>query len=80
LVIIYIDDLPLRINPISETVLFFGDSSVIISSRNIEDFSSMSNLVLSCVIKLFVANNLVLKEYNEIHNKQFITFYITYCL
>jgi hypothetical protein len=44
LLIIYIDDLPLRINSVSESVLFTGDSSVIISNRNIEDFCSMSNL------------------------------------
>jgi len=43
LFIIYIDDLSLRINSISESVLFAGDSSVIISSRNVEDFCSMSN-------------------------------------
>jgi len=36
------------------------DISVIISSRNFEDFCSVSNLVLSCMIKLFSANQLVL--------------------
>jgi hypothetical protein len=80
LFIIYIDDLPLRINSVSESVLFAHDSSVIIWSRNFDDFCSMSNSVFSCVIKLFAANNFVLNEYNEIHNKQFITFYITYWL
>jgi hypothetical protein len=80
IIYIYIDDLPLRINSVSESVLFAGDSSVIISSRNVEDFCSMSNLVLSCVIKWFAANNLVLNEYNENHNKEFIAFYMTYCL
>jgi hypothetical protein len=59
---IYLDDLSLRINCISQSVLFAGDSSVIISSRNVEDFCSMSHLVFSCVIKLLAANNFVLKE------------------
>jgi hypothetical protein len=78
LFVIYIDDLPLGINSVSESVLFAGDSSVIISSKNVEDFCSMSNLVLSHMNKLFAANNLVRNKYNAIHNKQFITFYITY--
>jgi len=74
---IYINDLPLRINCVSESILFVGYSSVKISSRNVEDFCPMSNVVFSCVIKWFAANNLVLNKYNEIHNKEFITFYIT---
>ena len=49
-------------------------------SRNVEDFRSESNLVLSRVIKWFAANNLVLNEYNELHYKEFITFYITFWL
>jgi hypothetical protein len=56
----YIQDLPLRINAVSEPVLFADDTSVIISSRNFEDFCTLSNLVLFHVIKLFAANNLVL--------------------
>jgi len=40
----------------------------------------MSNLVLSCELKWFAANSLVLNEYNEINNKEIITFYITYWL
>jgi len=43
---IYINDLPLRINSISEPILFTDDTSVIVSSRNFEDFCSMSNLVI----------------------------------
>jgi len=80
LFLIYIDDLLLRINSISGSVLFATDSCVTISSRNVEDFLSMSNLVLSSAIKWFAANILVLNQYNEIHNKEFITFYITYWL
>jgi len=64
-----------------------------LQSRNFEDFCSVSNLVLSHMIKWIAANHLVLNtdktnikkkcknyEYNEIHNKEFITFYIMYWL
>ena len=60
LLILYINDLPRRINSVSEPVLFADDNSVIISSRNFNYFCSVSNLVLSCKIKWFAANNLVL--------------------
>jgi hypothetical protein len=56
----YINDLHLRINSIYESGLFSDDTSVIISSRNIKDFCSVSNLVLSVMIKWFAANKLVL--------------------
>ena len=49
----------LRINTVSEPVLFAGDTSVLISSRNLEDFCSVSNLVVSHMIKWFAANKLV---------------------
>jgi hypothetical protein len=60
LFIIHINDLPLRINSISETILFADDASVIISSQNFKDFCSVSNLFLSHMIKLFAATKLVL--------------------
>jgi hypothetical protein len=49
----------------------------------IEDFCSVSNLVVFfCDCKWFSANNLVLNfdktKYDEVHNKEGITFYITY--
>jgi hypothetical protein len=43
----------LRIISISELVLFADDTSVIISSRDFEDFCSVSNIVLSDFI-LFI--------------------------
>jgi len=57
---IYINDLPLRINSVSEPVLFVGDTGIKISRRNLKDFCSLSNLVLSHMIKWFAAYNLVL--------------------
>jgi hypothetical protein len=50
----------MRINSVSQPKLFADDTSVIISCRNFKDFCSVSNLVLSHMIKWFAANNLVL--------------------
>jgi hypothetical protein len=41
-------------------MLLADDTGVIISSRNFEGFCSVSNLILSNMIKRFVANNLFL--------------------
>jgi len=60
LFITYINNLPLRINYVSEPISFADDTSVIISSRNFEDLCLLSNLVLSHMIKWFAANNFVL--------------------
>jgi hypothetical protein len=60
LFIIYTHDLPLRINSVSEPIVFADDTSCIIPSRNFEDFSSVSYLVLSHMIKWFTDNKLVL--------------------
>jgi len=55
--VIYTNYLPLRINSVSETILFADNTSVIIAGRNLGDFCSVSNLVLSHMIKWFAANN-----------------------
>jgi len=60
LFIIHINDLSMRINDLSEPILFADGTSVIISSGNFEDFCSVSYLVLFHMIKWFAANNLVL--------------------
>jgi hypothetical protein len=57
LFITYINDLPLRVNFVLELILF---ANVKISSRNFEDVGSVSNSVLSPMIKRFAANNLIL--------------------
>jgi hypothetical protein len=57
---IYINDLPLKISSVLEPILFADNTSVIISSRFSKDLFSVSSLVLSCMIKWFTANNLVL--------------------
>ena len=51
---------PLRINSISLPILFADVTSVIISSRNFEDFYSLSNSVLCYMIKTFAINKIVL--------------------
>jgi hypothetical protein len=60
LFIIYINDLPLRINSLSEPILFADDTSVIISNRNFEDFCMISNAVFSSMIEWISANKLAL--------------------
>jgi hypothetical protein len=69
---IYIIDLPLRINAVPNPILFADGTSVIISSRNFEDFCSVSNLVLSRMVKWFAANNYVL-NLNKTNIMKFIT-------
>jgi hypothetical protein len=47
LFILYINDLPLTINTLTETIIFDDDTSVIISNKNCDDFCTTSNIVLS---------------------------------
>jgi len=42
----------------SEPVLFVDDTSVIISSRNFEDFCSVSNIIACLMVKCFAASKL----------------------
>jgi hypothetical protein len=73
---------PLRINSISEPILFAGDSSVLISSRNLEDCCSVSNLVVSHMIKWFAANMLVV-NLDKTNIMKFITkksSHFTFCI
>jgi hypothetical protein len=59
--ILYINDLPPRINTSSESVVIFADgTSVILVSRNDGGFSSVLNIVLSHMSKWFTAKNLAL--------------------
>jgi hypothetical protein len=55
--VIYTNDLPLKINSVSETILFADDTSAVITGKNLGDFCSVSNSVLSHVIKWFTGNN-----------------------
>jgi hypothetical protein len=62
----------MRINSVSEPILFADDTSVIIPSSNFEDYFSGSNLFLSRMIKLFAADKLVLNQ-DKTNIMQFIT-------
>jgi len=60
LFLVYINDLPLRINSLAEPILSANDTSVIISNRNFIQFSTTANLVLAHMTEWFSANKLVL--------------------
>jgi hypothetical protein len=60
LFIIYINNLPTAINTLLEPILFTDDTTVIISSKNFDDFSTVSDTVLSHMSKWFTSNKLVL--------------------
>jgi hypothetical protein len=66
LFIIYINDLPLRINSLSEPILFADNTSAKISNRNFKDFCMISNSVLSHMIEWSAANRLVLNLEKQI--------------
>jgi hypothetical protein len=58
--IIYINVLSPTINTLTEPILFANDISVIISSKNFDDFSAMTNTVLFRMSKWFTSDKLVL--------------------
>jgi hypothetical protein len=60
LFIIYINDLPPTVNNLSNHTIFADDKSVIISSKNVDDFCTISNTVLSHVTEWFTAIKLAL--------------------
>jgi hypothetical protein len=60
LFIIYINDLPPTINILAIPIIFADDTSIIISSKNLDDFCMLSIRVLSLVGKWFAANKLAL--------------------
>jgi hypothetical protein len=51
LFVIYINNLPRKINSISKPILFADDTSVIICNRNLGDFCTVANLVLTRMIE-----------------------------
>jgi hypothetical protein len=57
---IYINDLPPTINILAAHIIFADDMSVIISSKNLDDFCMLSNMVVSLMGKWFAANKLTL--------------------
>ena len=78
LFLVYINDLPLRINFLAEPILFADDTSVIISNRNFIGFSTTANLILACMIERFSANKLVL-NLEKTNTLKFVTNNLPYC-
>ena len=61
-----------KLHSISETVLFADDTGIIISSKNVEGFCSLSNLVLCCMIKWSAASKFV-RDLDKTNVLKFIT-------
>jgi hypothetical protein len=55
-----INDLPPIINTLLEPILFTYDTSVIVSGKSFDDFSTISNTILCHMSKWFTSNKLVL--------------------
>jgi hypothetical protein len=75
LFIIYINDLQLKINTISDPILFSDDTSVIISKDNYDDFKHVKSCSGPYVCEWFDANQLVLNVGggNHTHTLKFTT-------
>lgn len=54
------NNLPPSTNNLSKPIIFADNTSVIIPSKYVDDFCTMSNTVLSQLSKWFTANNLAL--------------------
>jgi hypothetical protein len=69
----YINDPPPTLNTLPETILFSDDTSEIISSKNFDHFSTISNTVLSHMSKWFTSNRIGCDEkYKEKSNTKFL--------
>jgi hypothetical protein len=75
---IHTNDLPLTIRSISKPVVFADDTSIVISSRNFENFCSMSNLFLSLMIKWLAASKLVL-SLDKTNIRKFVSNDLSHC-
>jgi hypothetical protein len=58
LFVCYINDLPPAINTLVIPTIFADNTSIIIYSKNVDDFCMFSNRVLSLISKWFAANKL----------------------
>jgi hypothetical protein len=78
LFIIYINDLLPTINTLAIPILFDDDTSVIISSKNLDDFCMLWNRVVSHMSKWFAANKLAL-NLDKTNIIKFITVNLPQC-
>jgi hypothetical protein len=72
LFLIYINDLPLTINKLPNSILFTDDTSIIISNTNPEEFKNITNSVMTELINWFQSTLLTL-NCNKTHFFQFLT-------
>jgi len=72
LFLIYINDFPLTINKVADSILFADDTSLIISNTNPEEFNNTINSVMTEVTDWFQSNLLTL-NYNKTTFLQFLT-------
>ena len=60
LFLIYINDFPLTINKLVDSILFADDTSIIISNTNPEEFKNIINSVMTEIMDRFQSNLLAL--------------------
>jgi hypothetical protein len=72
LFLIYINDFPLTINKLADSILFADDTSIIISNTNPEEFKNIINSVMTEITDWFQSNLLTL-NYNKTTFLQFLT-------
>ena len=72
LFLIHINDFPLTINKVTDSILFANDTSIIISNTNTEKFNNTINLVMTEITDWFQSNLLTL-NYNKTTFLQFLT-------
>jgi hypothetical protein len=72
LFLIYIDDFPLTINKLANSILFANDTSIIISNTNPEEFKNSINSVMTEITDWFQSNLLTL-NCNKTTFLQFLT-------
>jgi len=72
LFLIYINDFPLTINKLADSILFADDTSIIISNTNPEEFKNIINSVITEKMNWFQSNLLTL-NYNKTTFLQFLT-------
>jgi hypothetical protein len=78
LFIIYINDLPPKINTLAIPIIFADNTSVTISSKNLDDFCMLSNRILSLMRKWFAANKLAL-NLDKTNAIKFTTVNVPHC-
>jgi hypothetical protein len=73
LFLVYINDLPITINDLANTILFADDTSIIISNPDLHEFNYNANKVFQELNNWF-CNNLLSLNYNKSH---FLQFFVT---